>query len=935
MSLRGARRPGVAEADDVEELEEGEACPDDGDAFFDPDVALAYIDEKLQHVLGHFQKDFEGGFSAQNLGSKFGGYGSFLPTNQRSPSPLPQSGAPSMMANMRTSRSPYQPSAERMDQHHPSTVTVDSASGNNSAKEPSNNDLCKKERCSSTSGEEVSVAGSESMDTSFSDSDSKSQIKVGYENTLPRKNADIYSGLGLDVSTSSSMEESPDERGLSPEFSNVPCESPRTILQVMTCFPVPGGFFLSPLRGNILQLTKWETHLDIDNVPKALEGCSKSYLSPVDDRGHVAEKTHLDAEDCNFEGNTKSEHYLRLVSDSADLVLEKQISKHKNDIVYSNRGDVMERINTDSMFKNRRGIDQDKHKTSKKIKREHRDRSGRDWNHEWDLAGGEVPDEAKALRAKRKHMKGPGESGSIYLRKENVTSAYDLFRKHTSSDVDVPFHKEKKERAADVEALDMSCKKILKEQEENQLILIHCTSKRSKNEKALEKKSDILKSEEMASKMESRPGKVLYADKVLSSSGAHQHNELVTDNKLVSVKEDPPELWVNLPPRKALNSAEHSTDKKGWDIEGLSPQPNQHIFDERDIDLDASLNPIAHENKKSSFDQGCGPRQQLGMSFGGKEKSLPRFDDQVIQKSVVQDAHLPMKLGKQEISPTVPKMKAQLWRPNVENVVHKNAVRQVISNVSDACPISRDRGMVLFALKEARDLKHKANHLKNKGLELESTGLYFEAALKFLHVASLLETPNFESSRPGDAARSMKMYSETAKLCNFCAHEYERCQKVASAALAYKCAEVAYLKAAYYKHPGASKDRQELQAVVQIASGQSPPSSASDNDTINSCRLSKLQSMKDGISPQEAGNHLPSAVRNQAHLLRLLAYVNDVNCAFDATRKSQVVSAAGSQERGKCVDDDLASVKPVLDFHFNNVSELLRLVWLSMESISS
>lgn len=71
-------------------------------------------DEKLQDVLGHFQKDFEGGVSAENLGklkqqkyilehpfspcliliilgftfqtgAKFGGYGSFLPTYRRSP----------------------------------------------------------------------------------------------------------------------------------------------------------------------------------------------------------------------------------------------------------------------------------------------------------------------------------------------------------------------------------------------------------------------------------------------------------------------------------------------------------------------------------------------------------------------------------------------------------------------------------------------------------------------------------------------------------------------------------------------------------------------------------------------------------------------------------------------------------------------------------
>lgn len=64
---------------------------------------------------------------------------------------------------------------------------------------------------------------------------------------------------------------------------------------------------------------------------------------------------------------------------------------------------------------------------------------------------------------------------------------------------------------------------------------------------------------------------------------------------------------------------------------------------------------------------------------------------------------------------------------------------------------------------------------------------------------------------------------------------------------------------------------------------------------------------------------------------------NDVNCAFDATRKSQVAiaSAASSQERGKTVDDGLASVRTVLDFNFNNVNELLRLVRLSMELINT
>lgn len=49
---------------------------------------------------------------AQSLtGSKFGGYGSFLPTYQRSPL-LPQSESPHIALNISMSGSPYQPSAE-------------------------------------------------------------------------------------------------------------------------------------------------------------------------------------------------------------------------------------------------------------------------------------------------------------------------------------------------------------------------------------------------------------------------------------------------------------------------------------------------------------------------------------------------------------------------------------------------------------------------------------------------------------------------------------------------------------------------------------------------------------------------------------------------------------------------------------------------------
>ncbi|XP_058075138.1 cysteine-tryptophan domain-containing zinc finger protein 7-like [Magnolia sinica] len=70
---------------------------------FNPDVAFSYIDQRLQDVLGHFQKDFEREISAENLGPKFGQYGSFLPMLLRNP--LTQS-QPKSLASVQSSNIP-------------------------------------------------------------------------------------------------------------------------------------------------------------------------------------------------------------------------------------------------------------------------------------------------------------------------------------------------------------------------------------------------------------------------------------------------------------------------------------------------------------------------------------------------------------------------------------------------------------------------------------------------------------------------------------------------------------------------------------------------------------------------------------------------------------------------------------------------------------
>lgn len=61
----------------------------------------------------------------------------------------------------------------------------------------------------------------------------KVRIKVGSDNLSTKRNAEIYSGLGLDVSPSSSLNDSPSgSEGMSRELQDILCESPTSIVQV-------------------------------------------------------------------------------------------------------------------------------------------------------------------------------------------------------------------------------------------------------------------------------------------------------------------------------------------------------------------------------------------------------------------------------------------------------------------------------------------------------------------------------------------------------------------------------------------------------------------------------------------------------------------------------------------------------------------------------
>ncbi|KAJ0528883.1 hypothetical protein HanHA89_Chr10g0371371 [Helianthus annuus] len=235
------------------------------------------------------------------------------------------------------------------------------------------------------------------------------------------------------------------------------------------------------------------------------------------------------------------------------------------------------------------------------------------------------------------------------------------------------------------------------------------------------------------------------------------------------------------------------------------------------------------------------------------------------------------------------------------------------------------------ALREATNLKHMADRVKNAGSNLESRALYIEAALKFLHVASLFESCHSQTGRYGDMIQSVSIYSSTAKLCEYCAHEYERTKEMTTASLAYKCMEVAYMKVIYSSHTTACKDVNELQTSLHIGTtGESPSSSASasDLDNLNNPAAADKAALVKGVN-QAAGNHVIAA-KSKPSFTRILNYTQNVTSAMEASRKSRIAFAACSSKEEAVI----SAIKRALDFNFHDVEELLHRVRVAMEVIN-
>ncbi|MED6191236.1 hypothetical protein PIB30_114138, partial [Stylosanthes scabra] len=124
----------------------------------------------------------------------------------------------------------------------------------------------------------------------------KFRIKMGPGNLTTRKNAAIYSGLGLDMSPSSSLDDSPSEsEGISRGPQDAPFESPTSILQVMTVLPM----LLSPLPDDLIELTESEMHIR-NGIPRTFP------MDGAESSGMLLHESHMTKGDRKLSGGKKA-----------------------------------------------------------------------------------------------------------------------------------------------------------------------------------------------------------------------------------------------------------------------------------------------------------------------------------------------------------------------------------------------------------------------------------------------------------------------------------------------------------------------------------------------------------------------------------------------------------------------------------------------------
>uniref|UniRef100_A0A7I4B662 CW-type domain-containing protein n=1 Tax=Physcomitrium patens TaxID=3218 RepID=A0A7I4B662_PHYPA len=201
-------------------------------------------DTRLEMLLGDCQKEFQGGnLSTEKLGSKYGGYGTFLPTHAR---------VPSMLSDP-----------------HPAPTAADASrpagEGLSISTEPSR-------RSVGSSVQQISTRGNGVVSTLATNNKVKLKIKLGkqYVDTEEAKRKALYNGIGLGDFSDDEPSLDDDDDSHSRSNAESPEPSLMAIIEMMTAL-CPEGGLLSPLSDNTIGI------MDVKNSNSYMH---KSGISP-------------------------------------------------------------------------------------------------------------------------------------------------------------------------------------------------------------------------------------------------------------------------------------------------------------------------------------------------------------------------------------------------------------------------------------------------------------------------------------------------------------------------------------------------------------------------------------------------------------------------------------------------------------------------------
>ncbi|GJW32318.1 cullin, conserved site-containing protein [Tanacetum coccineum] len=401
--------------------------------------------------------------------------------------------------------------------------------------------------------------------------------------------------------------------------------------------------------------------------------------------------------------------------------------------------------------------------------------------------------------------------------------------------------------------------------------------------------------------------------------------EMPAKKRKLKDQDTPP--YANTVKEKRLKTS--NTDINGEEkplIKGNGMKIKLSVSRESSVDKSHEKNLNATSSRKDLESE----RFQFGAtSSSSKAPNLDKLSP-AAGRTISRKAH-----AKSSIWPEVPRIDGS----GVSNVIKrpKDTANQTKSLVKD-CGTVKDLSVVSFlkeyassqtamtAFKKAEESKDYADRLKISGFDYECNDAYFDSALKFLHAASLLEAYYNDFSKLKGMVDPLTVYSTSAKLSKICAEEYEKRKEMAAAALAYKCMDVAYMRVVYCK---SFVTKQDMQMVTQ---GESPSSSAFVVDNLNN-----QATIIDKTMLSKNITHLGNQVvaRSQANFTRLLDFTSDVSLAMEASLSTQNAYKAASTTLEESQNKEMTiSVKQVVDFSFQDVKELVTLVQNAREAIN-